>query len=443
MFTINRPQRQAVATVALLLFTVLPTGYVAWTAWWINRPAHRQEIENELGRRLGVRVKVASVKHPKPGEDVLRHVVCRQEEPRGKAGRELAQADVVRIGRDGRDLTLTIDELKLAGDSPRQAMDQVSALLQRAGGDTVGRISLSARECVLALGSDSRLKYRFRDLIAISEAKAAAPTIRVSYRVPEEGFSTRCEATLVRDRRADPVRTTLTFKSMEGLPLPARVLEPFFDTAEWLGRSAHVEGSLSLSQEGGNDWEAQFQGTLHDVDLSALVGRRFPDHRLTGLARIKLSRAVWAQRPGGQGLGWVEVEGELTSGPGLVSSGLVQALKTEMKFRLPARLEGRRADLPFQNLGLTFQMMPDGELKLDGGLGSAYPPGAVIVDANHVAPLAYAPEGAANVRGLIRTLFPTSGADPAALVPDTAESRVLHYLPAPVTASKRVEIMSN
>ena len=102
----------------------------------------------------------------------------------------------------------------------------------------------------------------------------------VSYRVASKGSSTRCELTLVRDRKAEPVRTTLAMKTMEGLPLPARVLDVFFDTADWLGPAAKVEGRLTLRQTGAKDWEADFQGDLLDVDLAMLVGRRFPGQRL-------------------------------------------------------------------------------------------------------------------------------------------------------------------
>ena len=97
---------------------------------------------------------------------------------------------------------------------------------------------------------------------------------------------------------------------------------------------------------------------------------------------------------------------------------------------MPATLDRRAADMAFVGLGLTFAMTPNGELQLGGALGTEFPPGAVMADADHYAPLASAPEGAANVSGLIRTLFPTAQADAQVLVPDTAESRILRYLPA-------------
>ena len=292
--TLNRPNRQALATLGLLAFTVAPTLYVVATAWRINRPGHVREVEAELGRQLGLEVTLAGVRHPQPGEDVLRGLVLRQDEPRGKASTEVARAASVRIHRADQQMTLEVDGLQLRGDSPKQAMAQVNALLQRAGDSTFRQISFTAPSCEVLLGPGSgenadNLHYRFRDVAGTFQSDRAAPSATVSYRVPGEASTTRCELTLTRDRQGEAVRTVLAFKTMEGLPLPASVLDPFFDTADWLGRGAKLEGTLTLSQTGLADWEAEFSGTLLDVDLASLVCGRFPEHRLTGLAHVRIA----------------------------------------------------------------------------------------------------------------------------------------------------------
>src|SRR5262249_60079249 len=133
--------------------------------------------------------------------------------------------------------------------------------------------------CELDLGAGSgtdTLVFRLNEVAGTFQAHPVAPTVTVSYRVATMDSSTRCELSLVRDRKSEPVRTTLALKTMEGLPLPARVLDLFFDTPEWLGAEARVEGVLCLRQTGTQEWEADFQGDLLDIDLSVLVGRRFP-----------------------------------------------------------------------------------------------------------------------------------------------------------------------
>ena len=112
-------------------------------------------------------------------------------------------------------------------------------------------------------------------------------------------------ARLTRDRRNEQIETSLVFKTVEGMPLPARVLNVFFDAQDWLGNDAKVEGTVSLRQEGTRDWEAVFTGELLDVDLARVVGRRFPRHRLTGRARVAIKHARWGDaRPRDQA-GWM------------------------------------------------------------------------------------------------------------------------------------------
>jgi hypothetical protein len=145
-----------------------------------------------------------------------------------------------------------------------------------------------------------------------------------------------------------------------------------------------------------------------------------------------LKSARWADRPG-QGYGWVEARGELTAGQGTIGVGLLRALAAEMKFRFApklTKLDDGKPDVEFRALGLSFAMTGDGEIRLAGALGNEFAPDVVLVSAT--SPLAYAPEGAANVRGLIKTLFPMGASpDPGVLVPLTAESRVLLSLPVP------------
>jgi hypothetical protein len=432
MFPLIRLHRQALATLAMFVFTVVPSGYTAWTAWTIRRPAHRRAVEAEIGRRLGLRVVLGGVAYPRPGEVVYRGIVFRQEEPRTKGLTEVARARWVRLRRGDRELTIQTEGLRIRGESPRLAMAQVGALLQRAAGPAYDyeRVNLTAPTCDLDLGAEN-LRFDLREVAGTFQADRAAPTVTVSYRVVAKGSNTRCELTLVRDRKSEPVRTSVTMKSMEGLPLPGRVLDLFFESADWLGTSARVEGTLTLRQTGAKDWEAEYQGDLHDVDLGALVGRQFPSHQMSGLGHLAVKSARWADRSG-QGYGWVEARGELTTGQGTIGLALLRALATEMKFRLApklARLDPGREALDFRTLGLNFAMTPDGELHFDGALGNEFAPDAVM--AGPTTPLAYAPQGAANVRGLIKTLFPVRSNDPGLMVPLTSESRVLLCLPVP------------
>ena len=65
MLPLTRPHRQALATLAMVACTVVPTVYVGFTAWRINRPGHIRDVEIEIGRSIGLQVTVESVRYPK------------------------------------------------------------------------------------------------------------------------------------------------------------------------------------------------------------------------------------------------------------------------------------------------------------------------------------------------------------------------------------------
>jgi hypothetical protein len=265
---------------------------------------------------------------------------------------------------------------------------------------------------------------------------AAAPTLRLAYNVPGSGKGSRCELTLTRDRRHEPFETSLTLKTVEGSPLPARMLTVLFDADDWLGAEAKILGTLNLRAAGSaTNWKAEFQGEILDLDLARLIERRFPRHRLTGRARITFEKAEWGQRPGGQGPGWLEVKGELAAGQGAIGVALLEALAREMKFRPSSRkphVDPRKLDVEFRSLGLYFAIHSNGEIQISGALGAEFPPDAVLAGAT--AALLSAPQGTANIHGLIKTLFPVSVNNAGIMIPLTSQSQALFSLPLPAGA---------
>jgi hypothetical protein len=152
---------------------------------------------------------------------------------------------------------------------------------------------------------------------------------------------------------------------------------------------------------------------------------------------LAIEHARWGARPG-QGVGWVSVKGELSAGQGAIGTELLAALAREMRFRPSSRLNGldsRKSEVEFRALGLAFEISPNGEIQVMGALGAEFAPDAVLAGAT--TPLLSAPRGAASVHGLIKTLFPSSAANPDVVVPLTAESQVLLSLPVPGDTGSR------
>jgi hypothetical protein len=146
-------------------------------------------------------------------------------------------------------------------------------------------------------------------------------------------------------------------------------------------------------------------------------------------------KASWGQRPGGQGPGWLEVKGELVAGQGAIGIALLEALAREMKFRPSGRkphVDARKPDVDFRSLGLCFAIHSNGEIQINGALGTEFPPDAVLAGASSA--LLSAPQGTASVHGLIKTLFPVSINNSGVMIPLTTESQALFSLPLPAGA---------
>jgi hypothetical protein len=209
------------------------------------------------------------------------------------------------------------------------------------------------------------------------------------------------------------------------------VLDPLLSASEWLGPGAKVEGELTLRQTGAGDWDADFQGSIQDLDLNTLIARVAPRHRLTGRGRLDVSMARWADQPG-RGAGWVEARGRLSGGSGQIGTTLLQALQSQTHFRLADRLTLNRPELEYQALGLAFELSRSGEIHFEGGLGPEYLPGAVLVQGQRFLPIVSAPEGTASVASLIRALAPGARAETTLQIPAQYESLMIQrYLPAP------------
>ena len=433
MLPLTRPHRQALVTLAMGVLTVAPTVYVAFTAWRIARPGHIRDVEIEIGRSIGLQVTLEGVAYPRPGEVTYKGVVLRQDEPRRGTQVEIVRARSVRLRKSGHELIFETDGLVLRSPGPRQAMAEVGTLLGAAGAGDYRQVSLAAPTCAVDLGGTAKgLRYELRDVAATFQNDSKAPGLSASYRFIDAGGSTRCELGLTRDRKAEAVETTVSLKTMEGVPLPARVFDAFFESGEWLGTSARVQGALTLRQAGSSDWQAEFAGDLIDIDLQTLFERRFPRHRMTGLAHVAIKRATWANRPG-QGFGWSDAEGELSTGSGTIGLDLIQALAAEMRFRPSRPINPRQPDLPFSALGFTFALTHDGDIRLGGGFRNQFAPDDILV-ANE-RPIVKAPSGSANVRGLLKTLFPSTA---ETLGPVTADSQLLsRFLPLPPAVASR------
>ena len=269
MLPLTRPLRQSACTIVLLVFTALPTLAIAAIAWRINQPGHVRDVEVELGRKLGMHVTLAATSYPGPGEVVYEGLVLRAQEPRGKEFAEIGRADMVRLSRSDHDLTILLENPQLHASSPAQGMSLLDRIIQRSISIPFERVGLSAPACRLDLGKDD-LQFTFMDVAGEFVSDSSTPSLKLAYRIPAGGKGSRCELVVTRDRRTEPFETSISFRTVEGSPLPARMLSVFFDADDWLGAEAKLSGSLELRQANSSDWKAHFEGDILDVELARL-----------------------------------------------------------------------------------------------------------------------------------------------------------------------------
>lgn len=433
MLALSRPGKQALATIAVVVSCIAPTAWVGWSAWSYRQPSHRRAMELELGRRTGFDVTIGDITYPRPSEIVLQRIGFTVPAARGagEAGPpQVITAEILRFGRESGAWTLQAQGLRLRAESPRQVLALMEQAIQRtasAASRWNGDMHLIAPTCRIDLG-DGIEEFRLHDLAATLRPRETGTRLTAGYRIDGGGESERCELVMERHGEVGTTATELAFKVLEGGSVAARVLDPFFDTKDWLGPSARLQGRLALHQSRQDDWEAEFQGALLDVDLTALMSQLAPRHGLNARARLDLDTARWGNQPG-RGPGWTAVKGRVECANGTISAGLLQALKSQLRFRMADRLLTDRPEIPFQALGLTFDLTPRGELRLGGGLGPDALPGAVLVQSQRFTPLASAPEGEVTVAGLIRAFGPDQ---PEAMIPAHYESLTIQrFLPTP------------
>jgi len=448
--SVSRMHRQVAATVFVVVGLILPTLGTFWWALSVNRPGHVRDVEVRLSRELGLQVGLEGVAYPRPGEIVLLGAVFRQEEPRGRVFREVARAKRLSLKPQENGYLLEGPELNLVGDDAETAMGQLGQLIQKASTNagSIKRLVVAVDRCQILVenGAGHRpVKLDWRGVAGTVESRPEQTVVKASGWMHQSDQRTRCELELTRKRLGEKAETHVTLATVEGPALPATVLEPLVDTPGWLGDVARVQGQLTLTQVDSQPWQARFAGTLDQVDFSRLINNRFGSHRLAAQGQIQIRQAAWGDRPG-QGPGWREIDGDLTMGPGSVSHSLFLAMGQQMQFRLAEYLHKSnqaRGDVAFGSLGLQFHLTDDGRIAFGGACGPDFAPDVVAVSNQaKPVPIMAAPASAANVRGLMKTLFPVNLAQAELLVPATRESQALQrYLPMPAARLEKSQVL--
>ncbi len=415
MFPWNRTQRQVLATIVLVCGSIVPTLGIGLFIWTVTRPGHTRDVEVDLGRMLDTRVAIESVRHPRPNEDLLTGVTLRPGQ--GDVDRGAVRVRRLRASHEGDVLTIQAERVEWGSDSVGESIDQLDEWCERLS-KRWKRLSLISEQAAIAL-RQGEPAVKLRDLALVAEASRVSASFRTSGRAGPG----RHELSL--EREGGHRRVAL--KTREGR-LPIAALGALTDAGAWFGVEAEVEGEFVFQKRAGaDDWTMAFTGTVFDVDLNQMVGRRFAGNDLRGRATLEVARALWGPLPDGQSLGWQEVEGQLRATKGAIAPATMRSMASCLKFRLEGTPSSDEL-VSFDALGLGFHLTSDGQLRLFGRVESLASMDAVLLCEGTGAAMMRAPVGVSDVRGLWKLLFPV-GED--TLVPATQDSHVMRHLPLP------------
>jgi hypothetical protein len=310
--------RRRIALATFFAVGVLPTVVVSiWALWWQSTWHVRAEAER-LGWQLGMRVSLASVRHPRPRVVIYEGLELRNPE----TDRPVFRCRSVESDRNGscQEAADAQPPLRLAVTSPEinaSAWDELWRLLDRVLSRRAGladrALTVTAEELAIA---GSQASAKLVELRGKVETIPQGMQAEVVFRMAGQTGSEPARLRVMRNRQVTPPAVAFELES-GGSPLSCPLLAMGLEQFGWLGAQSTFQGTLwsSQSRDGpsGEVW-----GNFIGVDLQRLASDLLP-HHVSGTAEIHVETARFH---GGR---LQDASGTVTAGPGTVSRSLVEA----------------------------------------------------------------------------------------------------------------------
>ena len=438
MFQLYDNTRRRVCIAAFFVLGVLPVALVA--AWCANRylPGHLRAEAEQLGRQLGLDVRLEGLKHLRPGAVLYEGLEIADPE----TGQVLLKCRLLEVAsqqsddRDRRRPTLAL--LASQPEIEAAAIGRLWELLQRTVECHHGRLDadlrIAAGEVTLQAGADSQT---LTDVEGSLETLPAGTDAQVRFRLAGADTPEPIRIRVVRNRQLSPPASGFELYTGGG-ELPCNVLAMGLGELKPLGARCRFRGYL-WANETPQGWEGEITGQMARLDLGGLVSDHFP-HRLSGSGELVIQSARFRRGR------LEEASGTLAVGPGMIDRSLIEAAADRLgltpgkgdspifgpTLRVQARKSGQSPERPnaaeriaYEQLAFSLTLDAAG-VKLQGRCTTGEP-GTILADRNGRL-LGEAVEQPKPIAALVQTLVPQS----AVQVPASRQTDwLLRHLPVP------------
>lgn len=294
MFQLHDTTRRRLCVAGFLLFGVLPTLWVS--AWCISRrlPGHAMAEAQELGRQLGLDVKLGGVEHRSPGSVVYNALELADPDTGQTILRcrllEVAQQQQVDPQEQPRvALVLTASQPEVEAVSLDRIRQCVERMLARTAVGLEADVKLSAADLTLQSPTHSQT---LTDVHGTIENRPERTCAELTFRLPDADAPEPARICVFRNRQVSPLAGGFELDTGGG-EVPCDVLAWGLDDLKPLGPRCHFRGRIGAN-ESPDGWQGTVIGRLTGLDLGGLVSDHFP-HKLTGAAEVTVLSSRFAR----------------------------------------------------------------------------------------------------------------------------------------------------
>jgi hypothetical protein len=418
MFHLHDTTRRRLCVAGFLLLGVTPTLLVG--GWCLSRhvPGYVQAEAQQLGRQLGMQVRLAGLKHLRPGVVLYQQLEAADPET-GQPIFRCRLAEITRRqptdpqGQRRPMLVISVSQPEVEA----AALDRIWQCLQRTLAGSYGLLEadlqFSASDLHLRATDNSQT---LTDVKGAIENLPGETHAQLDFRLAGADTPEPAHICIVRNHRVSPPASGFELYTGGG-ELPCSVLAMGLGELAPLGPRCRFYGRI-WANEMPDGWQGDVTGKLVDLDIGRLVSDHFP-HKLTGVGEATVYSARFRHGRLEQGSAIV------AAGPGTIDHSLLAAAVDRLGLVADAESLPAGELVRYEQLAFSATLDAQG-LRLRGRCAAAEP-GTILSDGRRLL-LGESQQQPAPAVALVRTLVPQN----AVQVPASRQTDwLLRHLPLP------------